>query len=112
MAKFYSLPPFLCGRVSEGAYVDWLRKKCAAHVKRDRKRSGHEIIGFDYRSKMHAAVCTSDGRDFYTGEELAWELIGTYSNEDSKAGRSSYKAALAMLPTVDHVLMGDGTYDF
>jgi len=112
MPKFYALPPFLAGRISEEAYVRWLRRKCAAHVKRDRKRSAHAITGIDYRAKMHSAVCASDGRDFYTGEPLAWELIGTYSNEDSKAGRSTYKAGLALLPTVDHVLMEDGPYDF
>jgi len=63
-------------------------------VKRDRKRSVHDITGLDYRSKMHAAVCASQGRDFYTGEELAWELIGSHSNAQSKEGRSTYKAAL------------------
>jgi hypothetical protein len=112
MPKLYTLPAFLDRRVSEEAYVRWLRRKCTAHVRRDRKRSAHAITGLDYRAKMHAAVCASEGRDFYTGEPLAWELIGTYSNHDSKQGRSSYKASLAMLPTVDHVLMPDGTYDF
>ena len=112
MSKLYALPAFLAGRLSEEAYVRWLRRKCAAHVKRDRKRSAHAITGLDYRAKMHAAVRASAGRDFYTGEPLAWELIGSYSNDDSKAGRSTYKAGLALLPTVDHVLMEDGTYDF
>jgi hypothetical protein len=110
--RVYTLPPFLEGRIPEEAYVRWLRRKCTVHVKRDRKRSAHEITGLNYRSKMHAAVCASHGRDFYTGEELAWELIGTYSNEESKDGRSHYKAGMAMLPTVDHVLMEDGSYDF
>lgn len=112
MATLYPLPPFLEGRISEAAYRRWLRHKCAAHVKRDRKRSAHEITGLDYRTKMHAAVCTSAGRDFYTGEELRWDLIGTYSNDESKAGRSNYKSGMALLPTIDHVLMEDGTYDF
>ncbi len=61
---------------------------------------------------MHAAICASQGRDYYTGEDLHWELIGTYDNEQSKADRSTYKAGLALLPTIDHVLMEDGTYDF
>lgn len=112
MAKLYSLPPFLNGRVDEIAYVKWLRRKVAAHVKRDRKRSASEIIGLDYRTRIHAAVCASEGSDHYTGEPLDWSLIGTYCNESSKAGRSTYKAGIALLPTVDHVLLQDGTYDF
>ena len=61
---------------------------------------------------MHDAVCKSEGRDYYTGENLDWELIGTYCNASSKAGRSQYKAGLALLPTIDHVLLEDGRYDF
>lgn len=112
MPKLYSLPEFLESRVAEKDYVRWLRRKCTAHVRRDRKRSEHEINGLDYRSKMHAAVCKSQGLDYYTGDELDWELIGTYCNESSKAGRSQYKAVMAHLPTIDHVLLDDGHYDF
>jgi len=52
------------------------------------------------------------GTDWYTGEQLEWEKIGTYSNEESRANRSRYKAGLALLPTVDHVLGEDNVYDF
>lgn len=61
---------------------------------------------------MHAAVVASKGLDHYTGEALDWHLIGTYCNESSKAGRSVYKATMALLPTLDHVLMEDGQWDF
>ncbi|MEP7364600.1 MAG: hypothetical protein ABI972_15195, partial [Acidobacteriota bacterium] len=39
-------------------------------------------------------------------EMLDWHLISTYSNEDSKAGRHTYKKGFALLPTVDHVTAG------
>jgi hypothetical protein len=112
MPKLYLVPSFLKDRVDEGAYVKWLRRKVAAHVRRDRKRSASKINGMDYRTRIHAAVCASEGSDHYTGEPLDWSLIGTYCNERSKAGRSIYKAGMALLPTIDHVLLEDGTYGF
>jgi len=50
--------------------------------------------------------------DFYTGDELDWSLVSTYSNVDSKAGRTVYKSGFAMLPTVDHIAGDNGRYDF
>jgi hypothetical protein len=38
--KLYELPECLKGKCEETAYVRWLRRKAAAHVKRDRKRFG------------------------------------------------------------------------
>lgn len=112
MSKRYALPDFLQGRVEESAYIRWLRRKAAAHVKRDRKRCGHEITGEEYRLLIHESVKRSAGRDHYTGEELHWDLLSTYCNETSKAQRSVYKATMALLPTVDHVPGADGKYDF
>ena len=110
--KSYLLPDFLHGKIDEATYVRWLRRKAAAHVKRDRKRSDDQIMGERYRRLMHEAVNRSGGRDHYTGEELRWELLSTYDNEASRADRSAYKATLALLPTVDHVPGADGKYDF
>lgn len=112
MSNMFALPGFLRSRVSQEAYSRWLSRKAAAHLKRDRARSTHEITGSDYRQRIHSAVCASGGIDFYTGEPLAWEMLSTYRNEDSKAGRAAYKAGFALLPTVDHVLLDDGRYDF
>jgi hypothetical protein len=109
--KRYVRPFFLPNAVSEAAYVRWLRRKCTAHVRRDRKRAAHVITGEAYRGKMHDAVVASNGRDHYTGELLDWHLIGTYCNESSKAGRSEYKATMALLPTIDHVLLENGEWD-
>jgi hypothetical protein len=112
MSKMFALPAFLQDAVSQEAYTRWLGRKAAAHLKRDRARSQLEITGSHYRQRIHSAVCKSGGIDFYTGERLDWDKLSTYSNEDSKAGRSAYKAGFALLPTVDHVLLDDGRYDF
>jgi hypothetical protein len=110
--RLYELPNFLKGRASQDQYERWLSRKAATHLKRDRKRVPHEITGKDYRQLMHAAVCRSEGNDFYTGEHLAWEKISTYSNDESKEERSTYKAGFALLPTVDHIMGDDGKYNF
>ena len=102
MATKHTLPPFLKSVVTPEAYERWLSRKAAAHVKRDRKR-GHSCAGAAYKEAIHAAVLVSGGRDAYTGEELRWDLISTYKNEDSQKGRHAYKAGFALLPTVDHV---------
>ncbi len=112
MSKMFALPAFVQDHVSQEAYTRWLGRKAAAHLKRDRLRSRHEITGSHYRRQIHSAVRESGGLDFYTGEPLAWDKVSTYSNADSKAGRSAYKAGFALLPTVDHVVLADGRYDF
>jgi hypothetical protein len=108
----YELPDFLVGRVTKENYVRWLHLKAMAHVKRDRLRRSEAITNTGYKRQIHAAVYASAGLDWYTGEPLDWEKISTYNNEASKAGRSIYKAAFALLPTVDHVIRVDGAYDF
>lgn len=108
----YKLPAFLDGRVTRETYARWLQRKAQAHVKRDRLRLSGPITITIYKQQIHIAVCHSEGLDWYTGETLDWEKISTYDNESSKAGRSIYKAEFAKLPTVDHVLCADGSYDF
>jgi hypothetical protein len=110
--KRYALPSFLVGRVTREAYARWLQRKAVAHVKRDRLRLAGPISVSGYKQQIHAAVCASNGTDWYTGEPLAWEIISTYNNDESKADRSVYKARFAHLPTVDHVLEPDGSYAF
>ncbi|HEY1938772.1 MAG TPA: hypothetical protein VGJ33_12620 [Candidatus Angelobacter sp.] len=61
---------------------------------------------------IHCAVVHCGGQDHYTGELLDWSLLGRYSNEESKAQGRHYKAALALLPSVDHVGDGLGEADF
>jgi hypothetical protein len=97
------LPDFLAGRVTADHYVRWLARKAAAHVMRDRKRDFTGAIGAAYRDAIHAAVVASGGNDAYTGEELRWDLLSQYDSDESRAGQSVYKAAFALLPTVDHL---------
>lgn len=112
MPVLYPLPAFLNEVMTRERYARWLHHKAAAHVKRDRKRVTWPVTVSAYKTAIHAAVEASGGLDFYTGERLRWELISTYDNAESKAGRSVYKAGFALLPSVDHVSgEGDG-YDF
>ncbi len=107
MARKHTTPTFLQGTtVSPEAYERWLDRKAVAHVQRDRKRGHAAATRALYKEAIHAAVILSEGRDAYTGEPLDWTLISTYKNEESKAGRHSYKAGFALLPTVDHVSAG------
>jgi hypothetical protein len=98
-----SLAPFLEGQIKLPDYERWLARKAASHLKRDRKRGYEGVTGAAYRDAIHQAVAQSKGRDTYTGEELHWNLLSRYDNEDSQRGRHVYKAGFARLPTVDHI---------
>jgi hypothetical protein len=106
MPRKYQLPDFLDQKLTQASYEKWLRRKAAAHVRRDKKRGNSTAAGEAYRMAIHRAVIHSGGRDQYTDECLDWSLVSQYSNDRSQAERRRYKATLALLPTVDHV--GDG----
>lgn len=110
MPTVYPVPPDL--GITQDTYIRWLRRKAAAHVKRDRLRCGYEIMGEEYRRLIHAAVVDHGTHDFYTGEDLDWSLVSTYSNDESKLGRTEYKSGFALLPTVDHIMGENERYDF
>lgn len=93
----------MLGRVAPLTYERWLSRKAAAHLKRDRKRGYEGVSGALYRDEIHKAVLDSNGRDYYTGEELDWSLLSKYNNEESVAGKHTYKASFALLPTIDHI---------
>jgi hypothetical protein len=113
MSAKFELPSFLAGIIELSQYRRWLQRKAAAHCKRDRRRHReHSIVLSDYKMRIHEAVCSSGGIDWYTGEPLRWEMLSKYNNEESKVGRSSYKSEFALLPTVDHVPVSSGKYDF
>src|SRR5262245_36292655 len=97
----YVVPDSIKTHCDQAKYSRWLRRKAAAHVKRDRKRDRVCTVAL-YKAEIHTAVLESQGTDFYTGEFLNWSLISTYDNEASKNGRAKYKKTLALLPTVDH----------
>jgi hypothetical protein len=108
----YQLPDFLEGRLTQTAYERWLDRKARAHCRRDRARGNLNATRETYMVAIHSAAAASAGLDEYTGQPLQWELISTYDNEASKAGRRVYKKILADLPTVDHVGDGLGAADF
>lgn len=111
MATKYMIPVFLNAEVTAGAYERWLHRKANAHVVRDRNRRRSCSVA-RYKEAIHRAVVLSEGKDAYTGEPLAWKLISTYRNEDSKSGRHAYKAGFALLPTVDHAMADAHDEDF
>ena len=112
IARKYQLTDKLKHGIAQNRYERWLQRKAAAHVKRDRKRGNSSATIEEYKVAIHRAVVTSEGRDYYTGEELDWSLVSTYDNDKSKADKRHYKAQFALLPTVDHVGDGLGPADF
>lgn len=99
----YSLPSFLEQKVTQSQYFQWLSRKARAHVKRD-TRDGNQSAEFGaYRDAIHQAVVQSQGRDAYTGELLAWNLIGKFRNEDARRLGRGVIREYALLPTVDHL---------
>jgi hypothetical protein len=103
MSKNYEIPSFVrqAGKSSPD-YKAWLDGRASAHRKRDHKRWETTCSVEDYREAIHNAVVASKGMDGYTGESLAWNLIGVYDNEESKKNRVLYRRQFAMMPTVDH----------
>src|SRR6267142_5767691 len=99
----YRVPDRIKEQCDQAKYSRWLHRKAVAHARRDRKR-GRACTIARYKAEIHAAVCSSGGVDFYTGQSLEWSLISTYDNESSKSGRTKYKSTLALLPTIDHTV--------
>lgn len=108
----FALPHFLDGVQTQDTYERWLKRKAAAHLKRDRNRGNTVATGSMYRQAIHEAVVNSEGRDYYTGEDLDWSLLSQYNNADSKEHRRKYKQRFALLPSVDHVNDGLSEADF
>ena len=89
-------------QASADTYKRYLNKKANTHRKRDAKRGGTYRVK-EAMDAIHAAFHASDGRDPYDGMPMDGGLLGTDSNEASKAGRTAYKKQFSRLPTVDHV---------
>ena len=53
-----------------------------------------------YKEEIYKAVTNSGDRDPYTGDLLAWELIGTW--DTSNEHPDEYKKQFALMPTMDH----------
>lgn len=100
----YALPLFLKGHCKDETYQRWLSRKAKTHVKRDRGRKNSSAGIEEYKRAIHDAVDKSGGKDEYTGEDLDWQLISKYNNEESEKEGRGYKKKFAGLPTVDHVV--------
>jgi hypothetical protein len=81
-------------------YPGWVQRKAVSICKRDQKRHGHGDVQ-QYRLAIHGAVVASKGYDHWTGEWLAWNLIGTYDTREATAGGGEHKRKFALLPSVD-----------
>lgn len=103
MAIKYELPQFLEGtNLERDEYAQWLHRKAQSHARRDGRRRGRQISTSEYKQAIHEAVRDSNGRDFYTDDELDWCLIGEYRNDEAKRQGIKYRRRFALLPTVDH----------
>jgi hypothetical protein len=100
--KKYLLPRFLEKHCSEEKYKKWLDRKARAIKKRDEKRYNKKISLSFYKEKIHEAIEQSNGKDFYTKEDLDWSLIQKWDNQKAKDGKHNYKKKFYYLPTVDH----------
>lgn len=83
------------------AYPGWVQRKAVTLCKRDQKRGGSGNVQ-QYRLAIHQAVLASQGRDHWSGEWLAWHLIGTSETPDAAGARPEQRRLSAMLPTIDH----------
>lgn len=100
----YSLPSFLEGtEVTRERYVRWLQRKALSLAQRDKRRWQKAVSVAGYKEAIHKVVESSEGKDFYTQEDLEWDLISKYDNNESQRRGVVYKHELALLPTVDHV---------
>jgi hypothetical protein len=111
-ARRYSLPECLKDLVPEDQYRKWLQRKAHALVKRDRKRGNPQATIAIYKDAIHRAIHRDGPRDWYTGEELKWHLIGTYRNDVAKRAGRDIKLQMSHLPTVDHEDDGLGEPQF
>lgn len=103
----YQIPDFLSETHSQNEYYKWLINKTHSLVERDRKwlkdqKRTKKIVPQKYTQAIHEAVCECAGRDSYTGEWLAWDLLGKYDTKESKKRKGDYKNDFALLPAVDH----------
>jgi hypothetical protein len=102
----YPLPDFLKGKCTQSFYSKWLANKADDLMNRDMKHDKpymHGISLMEYRRKIHEAVIETGLYDPYTGDELRWDLIGTWDADRIPADSGKYKKKYALMPTVDHI---------
>lgn len=101
----FPLPPVLRGTITPAAYDNWVRVKSWALFKRDRKRKLPPALNCPvalYKAEVNSAVAASGPLDPYTGDKLAWGLIGTWDPQQAKID-PDYARRFHLMPTVDHI---------
>ena len=101
----YLIPAALKAVFTQTHYCRWLRKKGLSVMTRDRKMKRPCTLGMtisDYERKIHAAACRNALIDPFTGETLAWELVGQYDPKQAKKEWGYFKR-FWLLPSVDHI---------
>ena len=101
----YPLPDFLKGTCTESTYSSWLINKAKTLFERDKKRNQPYVRGISavqYCRMIHEAVIQTGHYDPYTGDELRWDLIGTWDSDSAHAGLVKYQQKYALMPVVDH----------
>ena len=90
----------------------WVVKKAASLWKRDKSKlskiddtkkfnDGEKRV--EYRDAIYEAIAAMKvNKCPYTGDELEWDKIGTWKNDDAKAEGKDYKKKFALMPTIDH----------
>ena len=114
-AAKYFLPDFLVGRIPLVDYRKWLFGRGEQLFLKDRKRQKPCAIGRNsafYSALIHAAVNRSGQTDPFTGQPLAWELVGTWDSSSSAVHDPAVMKKFALLPSVDHIDPSADTLQF
>jgi hypothetical protein len=100
----YIVPPDLAGIFTQTQYCRWLRKKALSVMVRDRRSKKPCALNMtisDYEQKIHAAACANALTDPFTGDTLAWNLVGQYDPARARQEIGYFKQ-FWLLPSVDH----------
>jgi hypothetical protein len=106
--SLYPLPSFLSGRITPEHYAKWLDGRAVGCLKKDRKRKRPYAFKSNiklYKALIHHAVVDAGEYDPFTGEKLAWELVGTWVGGHRKTREDvpeMFEGRYALMPTVDH----------
>jgi hypothetical protein len=106
--SLYPLPSFLAGRISQEQYAKWLDGRAVGCLRKDRKRKRPYAFKSNiklYKALINLAVVDAGEFDPFTGEKLAWELVGTWVGANRKAveePEAMFEGKYALMPTVDH----------
>jgi hypothetical protein len=111
----HTFPDFLKGKCSELDYQKWLDLKAKELLKRDKRRNKPYAFNnsrSNYKDYIHNAVLEAGFYDPYTGDEMRWDLIGTWDSKLAHSGRDKYMKLFAFMPTVDHKYPDSDTITF